>query len=134
MAFASPYGYYQAPYQMPGMPQQMPNQMAQPAPVQQQPQGLNGRMVTSKEEALGVPVDFMGGVTILPDIGHGRIYTKVFNPNTGAADFLEYRLVPAETPAPAVQFAPMTEIEKLRAQVETIEQALQDLQKEGNNE
>lgn len=133
MSFASPYGYYQAPYQVPTMPQQMPGQIAQSAQVQQ-PQGLNGRMVTSKEEALGVPVDFMGGVTILPDIGHGRIYTKVFNPNTGAADFLEYRLAPAESPAPAVQFAPMAEIEKLRAQVETIQQALQDLQKEGSNE
>ena len=31
---------------------------------------LSGRMVTSKEEALGVPADFTNGCTFMPDLSH----------------------------------------------------------------
>lgn len=73
----------------------------QPAcqPAQQPPQnGLSGRMVTSREEALGVPVDFMGGLMIFPDVSHGAIYTKLFNSQTGQTDFAEYRRVARPEP------------------------------------
>lgn len=100
-------------YYSPIMPwQQMqpsnPYTLGQPSyqPQVQSPRAntINGRMVTSREEALGVPVDFAGGVTVMPDISHGSIYTKVFNTQTGNADFVEYRRVAPEqsvAPAPA---------------------------------
>lgn len=48
------------------------------------------RPVTSKEEAIGVPVDFMGSLMVFPDLGHGKVYVKRFNAQTGSADFMEF--------------------------------------------
>ena len=83
------------PYQMPQTYQPPMYQAAyqQPAyqPAQQAQSGLSGRMVTSREEALGVPVDFMGGLMIFPDVSHGAIYTKLFNSQTGQIDALKTR-------------------------------------------
>lgn len=115
------YPMYGQPYHPYNPPQYQP-QYQQP----QQPAGLNGRMVTSKEEALGVPVDFMGGVTILPDLGHGRIYTKVFNPQSGSADFVEY--VAAK---PQMEAAP-NDLEQLKARVDELARELAAM-KEGAN-
>lgn len=75
-------------------PQQLPwtqqNWYGQQVQQMQQPQQLTGRMVTSREEALGVPADFQAPV-VMPDLAHGVVYVKVLNQQTGAADFLEYR-------------------------------------------
>lgn len=47
------------------------------------------RPVASREEALGVPVDFMGAPMFFPDLAHNVIYMKRFNSNTRAIlDFL----------------------------------------------
>lgn len=78
------YPNYYPGYQQPYMQQQYQSNYQQPAPQ------MNGRMVTSREEALGVPVDFNAPV-ILPDLAHGVVYVKIFNQQTGAADFIEYR-------------------------------------------
>lgn len=51
------------------------------------------RPVTSKEEAVGVPVDFMGSLMVFPDMGHGKVYVKRFNSQTGSADFMEFAYV-----------------------------------------
>ena len=77
------------PNYFPGYQQQYMQQPYQ-GNYQQQPAQMNGRMVTSREEALGVPVDFNAPV-ILPDLAHGVVYVKIFNQQTGAADFIEYR-------------------------------------------
>lgn len=78
-------------------PQPQPQQMAQNVAIQ-------GRMVTSKEEALGVPVDFLGQPMFFPDLAHGVIYLKRFNTNTGAADFAEFRICnPQPQPQPMPQ-------------------------------
>lgn len=53
------------------------------------------RPVTSREEAIASPSDFMRPV-LMPDIGHGTVYLKRFNPNTGASDILEFRLYQPE--------------------------------------
>lgn len=73
------------------MQQPMQQQMVQ-QPVQQTQQMVNARMVTSKEEALGVPVDFSGALMVFTDVSHGKIYTKAFNTGTGSADIHTYDL------------------------------------------
>ncbi len=107
-------GYNPAPYQ--AQPVYQPQQQAQPV--------ISGRMVTSREEALGVPVDFMGGVTVLPDLSHGRIYTKVFNPQTGSADFVEFRAVPTAQAQETVQPEHQQALAALSERVSVLEEAL----------
>ena len=48
--------------------------------------------VTRKEEALAVIADPMSAGVLMPDLDHGRIYVKRFNPNTGTSDFAEFSL------------------------------------------
>lgn len=78
------------------MPQSQPNYMNAPVQPQQGLQGqsmvLQGRMVTSREEALGVPVDLMGNPIFLADLAHKKIYMKKLNMNTGASDIFEFEL------------------------------------------
>ena len=77
--------YYQPSYQQPW--QAMQPQYQQPQTQVQQPVC---RMVASREEASGTPVDFMGGLMIFPDAQNNRIYTKRWNAQTGMAEFGEY--------------------------------------------
>lgn len=110
----------QNPYSFPAY-QPMQSQMANTA--QEQP--LFCRVVTSKEEALAVPVDFSGRPMTLLDTAHGRVWIKVFNPATGSAELDEYckaspaPLVekPAENPA---SYAALADFQRLEARVETM--------------
>lgn len=85
-----------------------PGQMTQPQPQNAQA-GFNGgfqgafcvQPVTSREEAVGVIADPMCPGVLLPDLNHGVIFVKRFNPNTGSSDFGEFRLIqPAPPEAP----------------------------------
>lgn len=87
----------------------MPNNYYQQ--YQQQQPMLLGCMVSSREEAAGVPVDFNGRPMVFPDLGHERVFVKMFNPNTGSSVINEYRLVPE---APPVTYATSSEVEELR--------------------
>lgn len=55
--------------------------------------GFLCRPVTGKEEALGVQAEYFSPGTLMPDLGHGVVYLKRFNQNTGASDFFEFALV-----------------------------------------
>lgn len=129
--YAMPQGYqpmYQQGYQptpacLPAQPVNQPQTQAQT--------GLNGRMVTSREEALGVPVDFMGGLMVFPDVGHGAVYTKVFNAQTGQAEFAEYRRVARPEPRaeePAGAYALDSDVKALRAKVDELTDRLAAIQ------
>lgn len=91
-----------------GAPGQMTQTQAQNAPA-----GFYGQNsgifavqpVTSREEALAVIADPMSPGVLLPDLGHGVIYVKRFNPNTGISDFGEFRLAPAQPTAAEPQAA-----------------------------
>lgn len=102
---------------------------AQPAQPMYQPQNmtLSGRMVTSREEALAVPVDFYTGITFLPDMSHGRIYAKVLNQNTGGADVLEFVLPgqPQEQAQPA--FVSVEVFEQLMQRVQGLEMRMEQM-------
>ena len=84
----------------------------QSAPVQQpinNPQPMfNCRPVTSKEEAQAVQVDFFGPGTLMPDLGHGVVYLKRFNQQTGACDIFEER---------PVQYATIDDLNALRDEI-----------------
>lgn len=77
-------GYTQNPY---GGRQN--GQMSNPYMMMQQ-QTISGRQVSSREEALSVPMDFVAGFTVMPDMAHGKVYVKVLNQNTGAVDMLTF--------------------------------------------
>lgn len=76
-----PYQNYQPPYQ--GFQQRQGEYICRP--------------VTCREEAVSAPVDYFSPL-VLPDLGHGVIYLKRFNPQTGASDFAEFRAVQPEPP------------------------------------
>ena len=102
MANFPAYGYQ--PQQPAGWAQQpmyyQPQQPQQPQPEQM----LYCRMVTSPEEARGVPVDFSGRPMTFLDLPHGRIYVKAFDAGSGSAIFRAFGLIEEpkeETQAPA---------------------------------
>lgn len=79
------------PYQNPYQPYNPYQQPAYQPPNAVQPQNsYSCRPVTSREEALAMQTDFLSAGTVMPDLSHGVIYLKRFNPNTGAADFYEF--------------------------------------------
>ena len=103
--------------QMGANPPQMQN-----APVPQQTQqgaAFLTRPVTSREEAVAAQVDFLGPGTLMPDLSHGTIYLKRFNPNTGASDFFTFTLEqPKAEPEP--QWATKEDIAQLREEIEQL--------------
>ena len=130
--FSPPYG--QQPGYVPprmgemgqGYPQ--PPQNA-PAPSQNQMSGFGtsaqnfgARPVTSREEAVALQVDFLGPGTLMPDLSHGKIYLKRFNPNTGGCDFFTFLLQQPEEPAPTggVEYATKEELRQLREELERL--------------
>lgn len=102
--YYAPYNYpmYQPPrFDQPQFaPQNAPQNAAQSVlpqgNINTQPQAQTGflcRPVTSKEEALAVQVDYLSAGTIMPDLGHGMMYLKRFDSNTGLSNMFEFALV-----------------------------------------
>ena len=77
------FGYNQNPYYTGYNPQIQQSQPQQTAPQPQVQSGFICRPVTSREEALATPCDFMAAGVIMPDMAHGMIYLKRFNSQTG---------------------------------------------------
>ena len=116
-----------------GVPQTPPTPPPQPPARQEQP-GVIFRPVASFDEAKAVPTDFSGALTIMPDWAHGYIYAKALGDN-GNPVFRAYRDVdysPVQTPppqtvaapAPAMEYAPLEELERLRQDVNALREEL----------
>lgn len=106
-------------------PQQ--NQGQQMAPQGQQ-QAFLCRPVTSREEAVAAQIDFMGPGTIMPDLGHGMIYLKRFNPNTGSSDFLPFAFqAPTQEQEPA--FVSLQDFMDLQNNVKQLRDEIERLKK-----
>lgn len=90
-----------------------------PVQPQQTPQtpSFGVRPVTGREEAVAAQVDFCGPGTLMPDLGHGIIYLKRFNPNTGACDLFAFPLAQPEQPTPQPQYATMEDLNALREEL-----------------
>ena len=133
MAFGQPnYSYFSGPgYQSAIYPQPVsPYQQRQEQPtVMQQPGMLPARYVTGREEAVAAQI-IPGDPFIFADFQHGKVYVKQINPQTKAADFIEFvRMQPVqaqETPQqPQVQFATKEDLDALRADMEALRTSMQ---------
>lgn len=103
------------------------NPASAPAPVSAPTTaGFGVQPVSSREEALAVIADPLSAGVLLPDLGHGVVYMKRFNPNTGASDFAEFAFVQPKAaesaPAPAQEELVTlsvfnSTVEKLRSEI-----------------
>lgn len=100
------------PAYMPQMPVQAPQSVPQTQAVNNPQTGFNCRPVTSKEEAQAVQVDFFGPGTLMPDLGHGVVYLKRFNSQTGACDIFEFTAQQAKEEP--VRYATINDLNALR--------------------
>lgn len=100
--------YYQQPQQFYGGYQR-------PQPQQIAP-GYVCKPVTNREEAIATSTDYFSLGVVMPDIGHGMIYLKRFNQQTGASDFFDFKLFTPEQ-APAVEYATKADLDALRAEL-----------------
>lgn len=85
---------------------QQPQQQAQERPIL-------FRLVTSREEVKGFPVDFSGQPMGFMTPNQQTLWIKAFNSNTGAADLFEYRR--GETEQTETAFATKADVEQLLA-------------------
>lgn len=131
------YGNYMPNYYQPmqgnqyqPMNQPVPAQTAQQQPQQNVQSNFYCRPVASREEALGVPVDFMGAPMFFPDLAHNVVYMKRFNTNTGSADVFEFHGTQQEAPkdmAPA--FAPLDEFMSMKDTIAQLKEEIERLKK-----
>lgn len=118
------------------------NQLEQQFPQYTQPQysgypqpqnSLKGRPVTSLEEARASMIDLDGSVSIFPDFGNGKIYTKQLNLD-GTATLNSYSLdrLPHSSPeiAGVLKSEPNTDdrINLLQQQIDDLKDEIQALQ------
>lgn len=101
------------PAYMPQMPVQAPQNVPQTQTANNPQSGFACRPVTSREEAQAVQVDFFGPGTLMPDLGHGVVYLKRFNQNTGACDIFEFTAQQVKEPS-VVQYATIEDLNALR--------------------
>lgn len=115
---AYPYGYPGYGGYTPGQTY-MPQQQMQPQqmPAAQMAQAFACRPVTSREEAVAAQTDYFSSGLVMPDLGHGVIYLKRFNQQTGASDFFEYRLAADEKEQPAAQFVTVEEFDRFQKEL-----------------
>ncbi len=108
--------YYQQPPQQPQQQfyggYQRPMQQVQQAA----PPGYICKPVTSREEAVATSTDYFSLGVVMPDLGHGMIYLKRFNQQTGSSDFFEFKLFTPEQAAP-VEYATKADLDALRAEL-----------------
>ena len=86
------------------------NYQQQYVPYQPQQESFQCRPVTSREEALATPADFMRPI-FMPDFAHDCVYMKRVNPNTGASELVDYR---RNIPEAAPQYVTREEFEAFR--------------------
>lgn len=106
-------GYNPMNTYMPQMPVQAPQNVPQQQMGNQSQPMFNCRPVTSREEAQAVQVDFFGPGTLMPDLGHGVVYLKRFNQQTGSCDIFEFT-VQQPKEEPVVQYATIDDLNALR--------------------
>ncbi len=128
MAFGNNFGFgnqnYIPPYQNGAYP--YPQQRNDFAPISQ-PGSIPARYVTGREEAVAAQI-VPGDPFIFADFANSRLYVKQINPQTMAADFIEF--VRAQQPVaartePTVQYATQDDIAAVKAEIEAIRSSMQ---------
>ena len=101
-----------------------PMRPMQPWPMaQMQSQSIPGRMVSSREEAQAIPMDYSAGAMFMPDLPHGVIYAKVVQQN-GEAPLFAFRMAPAEEKKKEPAYAAAEEVEALKAELRQLREEL----------
>lgn len=113
----NPYQMYQPMYGNPYAPRMQPNPVPYYPQPQQQAQGVVASMVTSQKEAEAAQILFNNDVNVFVDSSGSVIYTKRFNPQTGAADFAVYRRAEAAQETPAAAWASQADVDAIRQQL-----------------
>lgn len=136
--YAGPGVYPGGPMQGPqqnanGYPQQSGPMQSSPTPAPPQQTQVLFRPVSSYDEALLVPADVTGAITLMPHLSNGLIYTKQLDSNCNV-DFGIYRRLsnqpaPVPAPAPASAYDPRTEIAALRDEVNSLRAELEESKK-----
>lgn len=104
-------------------------QQSQPMQPMQAPQnsGYTCRPVTCREEAVAAQTDYFSAGLVMPDLSHGVIYLKRFNPNTGSSDFGEFKYCPpqpeAATGIDPAQFVTRKEFEEFTRRMQAMKEA-----------
>lgn len=127
------YGSYPMGLYQPIQNQYQPMNQPMNQPVQQQTtpatqSNFYCRPVASREEALAVPVDFMGNPMFFPDLAHSVIYVKQFNTTNGTADLFEFHGQQKQTSAPS--FAPLDEFNATKETIGQLKETIFQLQNE----
>ena len=78
--------------------------------MQPQMDAFVSRLVASREEAVGTPTDFNRPIVML-DFGHGAIYVKRFNPNTGMGELLDFKYTPPAETSPTQEYVTKQEFD-----------------------
>ena len=106
-----------------------PQPVYKPPQPSQNAQGLSAtsRLVSSREEAGGVPADFSGNLMVFPDISHNRVYVKRWNYQTGAADFMEFAPI-AEAKPELPNYATKEDIIRLEKEIAKLKEAKPDVE------
>lgn len=78
--------------------------------MQPQMDAFVSRLVASREEAVGTPTDFNRPIVML-DFGHGAIYVKRFNPNTGMGELLDFKYAPPAEASPTQEYVTKQEFD-----------------------
>ena len=89
----------------------MPQQQMYPTYMQPRMDAFISRLVASREEAVATPTDFNTPIVML-DFGHGAVYVKRFNPNTGMGELLDFRQIAPNEAAPTQEYVTRQEFDK----------------------
>lgn len=92
-------------------PYMPPQQQMYPNYMQPQMDAFISRQVASREEAVAMPTDFTRPIVML-DFGHGAIYVKRFNHNTGSGELLDFKYISPAEAAPTQEFVTRQEFDK----------------------
>ncbi len=85
--------------------------------MQPQQSGIQARPVTGREEAVAAAV-FPGTPMLFLDRAHGAVYYKAIDPQTGAAEFVDF-IVPQPVPQPAPpQYVTVEMFDQWRSEIE----------------
>ena len=89
------------------------------------PATLKGRPVSSFEEARVAQIDLDGSISIFPDLGNKRIYTKRINAD-GTASILTYSLDEQPIETQSSDYVTQAELAELKATLDGIVEKLQN--------
>lgn len=95
-----------------------------PQPMQPQMDAgmVNARYVTCREEAVAAQIIPDGSAYYFICDAQNRIYSKRFNPQTGAPEFREFAAVSQQNPAE--QYATLEMLAQVRGEIDQIKQVL----------